>query len=456
MSRFLLNGQDLYGNAPQTGDKVSVVDTEGIVGQAGSTTNSQALFDGIAGDLGEVKTDLSDYHVVPSKNKIKIKAQTQTVGDATYTVDDLGVLTLSGNVSSASWANIGSWTLPAGNYIANGVTGGSVTTYYCDLYVNGSLFQRLTNGDVSFTLNSETTITFWVNARSGNVTGVKMYLMIRDANETDGTFEPYFLPMRDGKLDITDEQVLGAWNVLSVPSSVVTQTNNGVTFTITRDSSGQVTEVDANGTAGTGGSRFTFTSDNIIRKGRYYAKNGTGYSINYQENGVVNHSGNTDDFVVDWTQDIACRIVWDIAATVQVNHVKFYPQLALKPNLPFSPYAMTNAELTTPKSGTCTATITSNNATLQSANYVLIGRVLWAYIKVKLSSALATSGRVIITLSGLPQNNALGTSIFVPCFGAPSVIAWFGSPNPNNVIIQNNGAEIAANTEIQLSGCIPV
>jgi len=317
--------------------------------------------------IDDVRTDLSDYHVVPSRNHLKVYAPSKSIGTAIQCVrnaNDSYTVTISETTASGTDYYI---TSPDGttnkssrpiSEISNGMilsgAANDENLYLIITYRNASdgfiSSQSQINGAITLAIPDgaayyRVSIYIGTGHAAGSAT---LYPMISTAEDyaADPTYEPYFLPMRDGKLDVTDEQVLGAWNVLSVPSSVVTQTNNGVTFTITRNSSGQVTEVDANGTAGTGGSRFTFTSDNMIRKGRYYAKNGTGYSINYQENGVVNHSGNTDDFVVDWSQDIACRIVWDIAATVQVNHVKFYPQLALKPNLPFSPFVMTNAELT--------------------------------------------------------------------------------------------------------------
>ena len=144
MSRFLLNGQDLYGNAPQTGDKVSVVDTEGIVGQAGSTTNSQALFDGIAGDLGEVKTDLSDklnmadYAKTGSINVLNNAAATATSNNVVFTVNADKTITVYTNGAASADANceIITSNVPVDDdlYLTGCPSGGSSTTYGIQFY----------------------------------------------------------------------------------------------------------------------------------------------------------------------------------------------------------------------------------------------------------------------------------------------------------------------------------
>lgn len=50
-----------YGSGPDRASQLSIIDTEGIIGTAGATTNTQALIDGIAEDLiaqsGKVLTD---------------------------------------------------------------------------------------------------------------------------------------------------------------------------------------------------------------------------------------------------------------------------------------------------------------------------------------------------------------------------------------------------------------
>lgn len=135
MSRFLLNGQDLYGNAPQTGDKVSVIDTEGIVGQAGSTTNSQALFDGVAGDLCDVRTDLSDLddekldiadeQVLGAWNMLENKLTTQTLNGITATVLSNGAVRITTGSSAPTQAtNFFIQTIPNGQNILSNLTVG--------------------------------------------------------------------------------------------------------------------------------------------------------------------------------------------------------------------------------------------------------------------------------------------------------------------------------------------
>lgn len=304
---------------------------------------------------------------------------------------------------------------------------------------------------LSFTADSDFDLYF---GSSADVTEIMVY----DGNDTSDTYEPYYVPVKDSKLDIADQQVLGAWNEL--PNNGISATINGITWTKYPDGS-----VKANGMA----SNVSYFDLNIgglvLPKGEHYLSAGS-IDGNYSSIGGLYVISNGVDLMTtasessshcslsEDTEITSCRVF--IRSGVVVTNLMIYPMIAVKPNQPYVPPAMTNRELTEEKTGTCTATISSNNATLESAYYVIIGKVMWVYVSVKTTSAIANAGRIIITLTGLPSRNALSNSIFVPCFGKENLIAWFGASNPNSLSIQNNGTELASDKTLQLSGCIPV
>ena len=87
---------------------------------------------------------------------------------------------------------IGEVTLPSGSYILNGVTGGSDSTYQLRIYINGTMYDTISSGDLAFTLNAESTVKL-VGRFSANQTtefNVTMYPMIRLSTES-ADYAPY-------------------------------------------------------------------------------------------------------------------------------------------------------------------------------------------------------------------------------------------------------------------------
>lgn len=174
--------------------------------------------------------------------------------------------------------------------------------------------------------------------------------MLRHASISDSTYEPYHESVEKCKFNRSEQRVLGAKNLLAIPSSVGTTTINGVTFTVTRDSGGQITEIDVNGTATANAilhldTAFVVTQSLILSGCPAGGSTGgnnyllVGYDgINYKvdDGSGVNLSANTYDIYI---------IVYNGKT---LSHKKFYPMLRLAsdPDDTYVPYAKTNKELT--------------------------------------------------------------------------------------------------------------
>jgi len=137
------------------------------------------------------------------KNKLNITANTVTAKGVTFTVNKdsdgnfVSIVadgTAEGNIAYSD-ITFGRVTLNAGNYIFNGLSTGSQSTWRMVAYDNASStsYGSAYNGNnVSFTLEDTTTITVYPVILTGQeLRNVEFYPMIRLATETDVTFAPY-------------------------------------------------------------------------------------------------------------------------------------------------------------------------------------------------------------------------------------------------------------------------
>ena len=67
-----------YGGGPTKASQLAITDTEGIIGTAGSTTNTQLLVDGIAGDIGTLSNSLADKQPKTLETPITVAGTQQT------------------------------------------------------------------------------------------------------------------------------------------------------------------------------------------------------------------------------------------------------------------------------------------------------------------------------------------------------------------------------------------
>ena len=127
-------------------------------------------------------------------------------------------------------------------------------------------------------------------------------------------------------------------NKLQIPSSVTTQTINGVTFTVTRNADGEVTEIDVDGTASTD-INFNLDDAFVIDNGDYILSGcpdgGTVDTYNFWA--ALRHIDSTPTaFATDIGNGVSLTVDSNIsnlgikikvANGVTVNHLKFYPML---------------------------------------------------------------------------------------------------------------------------------
>ena len=132
------------------------------------------------------------------KNLLKNTASTQTINGITFTVNDDKSITANGTATAMAQITIGSIT-KNGNYRLTGCpAGGSAATYMLSLAyhkVSGSTTYGDETGNgrlVTFDSEKYTRINIRVQINKGvTVSNVTFYPMLRDADITDSTYEPY-------------------------------------------------------------------------------------------------------------------------------------------------------------------------------------------------------------------------------------------------------------------------
>lgn len=140
----------------------------------------------------------SEQDILGAKNLLKINEGSYSNNGVSYSVDNDGVLSLNNTATADSYANIGTMILPAGDYIVSGCEGGSLSTYYLDIFSGGSRVVACVDGDASFTLAAESTLNIYPNVKNGtDVSGIKIYPMIRLASDPDATFAPYAMTNKE-------------------------------------------------------------------------------------------------------------------------------------------------------------------------------------------------------------------------------------------------------------------
>jgi hypothetical protein len=253
-----------------------------------------------------------------------------------------------------------------GGMLLSGCPDGSVNTYYyvVQYYQNqnatGSFYaQNIYGGDyviLDASDNNKNYIRIYANVKAGaTVNNAVFYPMIRRADITDPTYEPYHESVKEEIEQIyADNGVLGAKNLLKVTAN--TQTINGVTFTVNADGS-----VTVNGTA-SAIAFFPIVPNNTmtIKKGSYILSAGDGIIGNYSKYGLYINTASGDIANTRAEENTHFALSADILITeckifvtsgTTVSNLVFKPmiRLASDPDDTYVPHAMTNRELTEKK-----------------------------------------------------------------------------------------------------------
>lgn len=194
------------------------------------------------------------------KNLLKNTASTSTVSGVTFTVNDDGSVTVNGTNTSSKAAYIqlcGLVDYGDGKLIAS--IGQNVTDVYMAMYdSNWNWIGTEVDGTISWENNGKKRLVRLVVKAGATINNITIYPMIRDANITNDTYEPYKESIDErvsqntsdiavSKSDIAiNRTTLGIQckNLLNLKSKVGTYTSSGITFVINGDGS-----VTANGTA---------------------------------------------------------------------------------------------------------------------------------------------------------------------------------------------------------------
>lgn len=139
---------------------------------------------------------------------------------------------------------------------------------------------------------------------------------------------------------------------------------------------------------------------------------------------------------------------------VGAGFTDFMIRLATDSDDTFVPYAMTNRELSKIEEGAITGTI--SGATIESGSvFKSIGKVCWVYVKIKLSSALATGNRINISGTNLPKPSMGDSYYFSPVFGVMGDIAWLDKYG-SIVYKHDEASTLGVDSIVQFNFCYPI
>ena len=348
----------------------------------------------INGDVVDALDDLSDTNITTPANGDLL--QYNSADDEWVNSSDVWDTTAIMGAKNAfpynpSWLNArfnGTFSYSNGTYTIN-----TNTTEYSGMYISHSNMQAHFGnyfkgswilsfeykgdasftgliGEVSHTVSEITTsfqkytatisditqiddIYFYSRDTSASHTITVKNLMIRPVSDANDTFADY-APTNRECMTYAANAILGAHNHLQIVTT--TQTVNYVTFTVNKDSEGNVLSIKANGTA----SAFTSIELNLnvkLKQGETYIisdgieRTGTttygvriGDSSDSYAASTTYGTGIEDSFIAD-TKNTAKLIVQ--SGTV-LSNVMFYPMIKVASDTytGYEPYAMTNRELT--------------------------------------------------------------------------------------------------------------
>lgn len=195
-------------------DNIQATDTYGLVGTKGDSSFVQLLLDSLASRVQGVALNRQTLGY-SKKNLIKNTAVSSTSKGITFTVNDDGSVTANGTATESVYfhLNIPDYFIPYknGKYILSGSPESStMSTYYQLLYdlTDNIIVAREFGKEIEVELNATHKYRVQINIMSGTtVENLTFYPMIRSAEITDGTYEPYVDDV-DTRLDKIDNSIL--------------------------------------------------------------------------------------------------------------------------------------------------------------------------------------------------------------------------------------------------------
>lgn len=193
-------------------DNIQATDTYGLVGKKGDSSFVQLLLDSLASRVQGVALNRQTLGY-SKKNLLKNTATSTTNNGVTFIVNEDGSVTVNGTATSVIYFDImNQKAISKGKYIISGCpSNGSYNTYSFYAYdlVNGINLGRDYGEGREFNLVDtvqRVKATFMI-AKDTTVENLTLYPMIRSAEITDGTYEPYVDDV-DTRLQKIDDSIL--------------------------------------------------------------------------------------------------------------------------------------------------------------------------------------------------------------------------------------------------------
>ena len=203
--------------------------TNKVVGQL--STSLQSAYNKInahANDIALNRTALGTQ----CKNLLKNNAVTQTVSGVTFTINDDKSITVNGTATAQiSFLISRKVGLGIGNYILTGCpSGGSQNTFYLTAYASSAWLKSPDFGS-GCRIENKTVTHVVISIASGyTANNLKFYPMLRDADITDDTYEPYQPSLQEQINQLSDTSNSGKllYNMSEVVSSPLTVNITGL------------------------------------------------------------------------------------------------------------------------------------------------------------------------------------------------------------------------------------
>ena len=405
------------------------------------------------------------------KNLLKNNASTITISGVTFTVNSDGSITLNGTAT----ANITSFfinskmALKAGSYWLTGNPSGITGTSYGLRIVNTSYSVNtfFEQGKI-LTLNQDySDLRIDIRIPSGQVIdNLTFYPMIRLASIPDSTYEPYLTPNTeiDNKISYVDNTILGAKNIGR--NILESKTSYGVAFTHNTDDSIYVNGTETKGSDNNNPIDLSLERLNGIGKITItfeisdFSKTAGTFAVGvYKGDGWLNFTHVANNGIIEIPVDASSNIFQSGSYAMIMPrknfsghmNIKYMIRLASDPDDTYSPYTMTNRELTdavTPEDGTITA-YTGVGITLNTTwtNCKKIGNLVIANARFTVGNSDITSGK-ILTLPYTCVNQGSIEGITRQANGVPVLFNTVANDKNVHLTGRNN---LLANTEYILS-----
>lgn len=316
-----------------------------------------------------VKDTLREAEVIEGKNLLAPKWQVGTGTGITFTKNSDGSITANGTATGDNTFVIPKPDMPTDTpLILNGCpSGGSGSTYFMQ-YTNevDNAYNDFGSGVniTKFNYSTYANAKIAIKIKSGQtVSNLVFKPMIRLATETDPTYEPYYIPLKDSMFPRSEQAVTGAVNLLQ--NNGVNKEENGVVFTFPGDGT-----VVVNGTA-TANTGCSINAATIVKKGWKIVGCPSGGGADTFEMQVYKSVSPYTTYAVD--RGNGAIISADDTASVNIvirngyhaDNLIFKPMITLDINASYDdyvPHVMTNQQLTK-EIGKQFVDISSNNTT---------------------------------------------------------------------------------------------